>query len=179
MDNPSQCLQCVPFLHKVQTFRHSLLWCGCGSPVPSRKCCPVWSTELSPWVCSSMGLPQGHSLLAGIHLLQCVSPSWAAGGSLILCGLQRHTCLTRGCRGASAPVPGAPLVLPSALTWVSAGLCLTLMSIIKARDEFYFYTLTYKTFTSDLLIFVSQDDESVGCLKVKWMPFTSCNSVIQ
>ena len=82
--------------------------------------------------CSSVGSPQGHSLL-------WASPCSSVGSSLgcrwrsaplwTSMGCRGTACLTMvfssGCRGTSAPAPGAPPHLPSALTLVPAGLFLS------------------------------------------------------
>lgn len=55
-----------------------------------------------------------------------------------------------------------------------------------ARHEFYFYTLTYKILTSDLLTFVSWNDESYGLFQSEinalhfiWQCLPSSNTTLK
>lgn len=91
---------------------------------PTSKPVPAWAPfsrgpKVLPGASSSVGFPQGHSILVDIHLPQHGSLPQTAGGSLHLKGLQglqAAKCLalclpltfTTVCRGISAPAPWAP-----------------------------------------------------------------------
>jgi len=121
--------------HEVQSFRNRLLQRGSptGSQVLSANLLQLGLLSL----CRSTG--PARSLLqppSGIHLL------WRGVfhklqvdvcSTVDLRGLQGTACLTviiMGCRGISAPAPGAPHPPPSALTLVSAELFLTFFSLL-------------------------------------------------
>lgn len=89
--------------------------CFCDHKSPTRKPVPAWASlskkpQVLPGSCSSMGCPQGHSLL------------WVSLCSGIGCGylhLHRSPWISMGCtedcRDISALVPGTPPAAPSLL----------------------------------------------------------------
>ncbi|KAM9590949.1 uncharacterized protein ACIBXB_005997 [Morphnus guianensis] len=111
-------------------------WVPHGVTSPARKPAPAWAPlstdpQFLPEACSSVGFPRGHSLLQ--------EPTCSSVGSSLGCrwiSAPLWTCMdcrgtacltmvfTTGCRGISAPAPGAPPPPPSSLTLVSAGLFL-------------------------------------------------------
>jgi len=115
----------------------ALAWVPCGVTSPASKPAPVWAPlstgpQVLPGACSSAGSPWGHSIF-------WASPCSGVGSSPG-CGwrsvplwtsmdCRETTCLTMvcsmGCRGTSAPAPGAPPLPPSVLTLGSAELLLS------------------------------------------------------
>ena len=109
-------------------------WVPHGVTSPASKPALVWAPlstgpQVLPGACSSTGFPQGHSLLQVSPPALSWGPPQAADGittphhpSSIHCrGTACFTmAFTTGCRGISAPAPGAPPPPPSALTLVSA-----------------------------------------------------------
>jgi len=98
---------------------------------------PLWAPlsmgrQVLAGACSIAGFPRGHSLLQTSTCSGMGSLPWAASGYLLtvdLHGLQGTASLamvcTTGCRGISAPAPGAPPPPPPSLTLVSAELFLS------------------------------------------------------
>lgn len=105
--------------HRVQPFRDRLQ--QHGSPRGCSSYETSGSTTGSPWVAAS-----GHIHVLqhrAIHGLWISSPTWYT----MHCRGTAYSSMvpSRGCRGTSALVPGAPPPLPSSLTLVSVGLFLS------------------------------------------------------
>ena len=116
----TNCSSVGPF-HRVQPFRNRLLQCGSsmGSRVLPANLLQHGLLSMGPQVlpgaCSSLGSPQGHSLLwastcAGVgsstgcrRISATPLPSMGCRGTACL-----TMVFTTGCRGISALVPGAP-----------------------------------------------------------------------
>ena len=88
--------------------------------------------QVLPGACSSTGFPRGHSLLWASTCSGVGSSTgcrWISAPPWTSMGCRGTACLTMvfpmGCRGISAPAPGAPPPPPSSLTLVSAELFLS------------------------------------------------------
>ena len=103
-----------------------------GVTSPARKCAPAWGPlsmgpQVLPGLCSSMGLPWGHSLLLASPCSSVESASgcrwrsatpWTSMGCRVTAYL--IMVFSMGCSGISAPVLGACPPPSSSLTLVSA-----------------------------------------------------------
>jgi len=127
------CTSVGPF-HGVQSFRHSLLQhgsptgshvlpsnlfqCGVLSPQVHRSWQEPAPAQASHWVTASFGHPPA------LHGVPSIGYRWGSAPSWRSMGCRYTACLTKvcsmGCRGMSAPAPGAPPPPPSTLTLVSA-----------------------------------------------------------
>jgi len=128
-------------------------WVPHGVTSPARKPAPAWaSLSTAPQVlagaCSSVGSPQGHSLLRASTCPGVGSSTgcrWGSAPPWASMGCRGTACLTMvfitACRGSSALAPGAPPAPPSELTLVSAELflshCLTPLSQLLCHSRFF------------------------------------------
>lgn len=94
-----------------------------------------------PQTCSSMGFSWAHSLL---QASTCSISILVVDLSIPVPSLCSGLCCPGGCRGISVPVPGAPPA-PPALTWLSAGLFLSHISLLSlaAAAQGFFPSLLY------------------------------------
>ena len=119
-------LQCGSLLQAaVLQAQTALAWVPHGVTSPASKPAPAWAPvstdpQVLPGACSSAGFPRGHSLLqaptcSGVGS----SPGcrWISAPPWTSLGCRGTACLTMvfptGCRGISAPTPGAPPPPPS------------------------------------------------------------------
>jgi len=125
-------------------------WVPHGVASPASKPAPAWAhLPTGPQVLSgahsSVGFPQGHSLLwASICSGLESSPGcrWIAAPPWTSMGRTGTACLTMafamGCRGISALAPGAAPLLSSPLTFVSAELFLSHILTLLSGCRFFF-----------------------------------------
>jgi len=116
---------------------------------------PAWATlstgpQVLAGACSSMGSPQGHSLLwahpPAQHRVPSTGYRWISAPPWTSIGCRGTACLTMvfstGCRGISVLAPGAPPSPPS-LALVSAGLFLSYSLTPLSYCSFLFPLLNY------------------------------------
>ena len=125
--------------HRVQSFRSKLLQRGSPTGSQALPANLLRRGLLSPRVRRSwqepapLRAPHGVTASFRHHLLQRGVPSmgcrWGSAPLWTSMGCKGTACLIMvfcmGCRGISAPAPGAPPPPPSSLTWVSAELFLS------------------------------------------------------
>ena len=113
-------------------------WVPYGVTSPARKPAPAWAPlstgpQVLPGACSSVGFPMESWPSLGVSTCSGVGSSrgyrWASFPPWTSLGCRGTACLTMvfttGCRGISAPAPGASPPPPSSLTLGSAGLFLS------------------------------------------------------